>query len=383
MTSKKRLGVISTVIILAGIFFLVWAFFHGRKEMETESKEERIGQGASLPSVIGGDRVITLDQESQIKSGIIQEPLKQVSHREEVRAYGTVMDLQTLVGLRKNLIDLRKSLVDAQNNYAAAKGQVKKTAASLVASRKQYERLKALYEDNRNVSDKALQAGEAAFRTDEANVFAAQEALQAARKSVRAAEEALSVLRDAARQQWGNVLTKRLYKASPAFDRLVRQEDVLLQITLPSGAILSSVPETAWVRTATGTRVSMFPISPSPRTDPRIQGLSFFCLASAQETKLLPGMNVFAYLPVGKETLGFLVPSSAVLWWQGKAWVYVQRNADRFTRRELPADVPTENGYFVHQGFTSGETIVVRGGQLLLSEELKSQIQVVEEGEKE
>ncbi len=375
MTSKRWPRLISAAVILAGILvFLAWAFFHGHKERETEKEEERITQGPSRLSVIGGERAITLEPESQTKSGIVLEPLKQVSHREEVRAYGIVMELQSLVALRKNLIDLRKGLVDAQNNHAAARGQVEKTTASLVASRKQYERLKVLSEDNRNVSEKAMQAGEAAFRTDEANFLAAQEALQAAQKSVRAAEESLTVLEDAARQQWGSVLSRWLYEAPPSLERLLRQQDLLIQITLPSDIRISSPSEIARVQTPSGNMASVRLISPSPRTDPRLQGLTFFYLVSAPEAGLLPGMNVLAYLPAGKEIRGWIVPAPAVIWWQGKAWVYLQRDANQFLRREISTKAPLPEGWFAEKEFSGKEKIVVKGSQLLLSEELRAQL---------
>ena len=86
-----------------------------------------------------------------------------------------------------DLIDLRKSI-------ATAKADVDKAQANLEASRKEYERLKALHADNRNISDKALQAAAAAWHADEANLRAAQEALRSSKVT--------------ARQRWGNVLAR-------------------------------------------------------------------------------------------------------------------------------------------------------------------------------
>ena len=65
----------------------------------------------------------------------------------------------------------------------------------------------------------------------------------------------------------------------------------------------------------------------------------------------------------------------------GKAWVYCQLSADRFARREIPATQPTDDGWFVPSGVKVGERVVASGAQLLLSEELKSQIQVGDEAE--
>jgi len=69
-----------------------------------------------------------------------------------------------------------------------------------------------------------------------------------------------------------------------------------------------------------------------------------------------------------------------VVWRQGKSWVYLQSAPDRFVRRELPPAMAIDQGWFVPGGF-QGARLVVRGAQSLLSEELRAQIQVGEEGE--
>ena len=112
--------------------------------------------------------------------------------------------------------------------------------------------------------------------------------------------------------------------------------------------------------------------------------MSLFYRVSAQTTGLLVGMNLLAYLAVGPTIRGVIVPTSAVVWWQGKAWVYLQRGQDRFARREVPAESPLQDGWFVVNGFSGGDHVVVKGAQLLLSEEFRGQIQTQgEEGSEE
>lgn len=347
-----RLKSILAILILAGVgALLVWAFIEGRKELAMEQERERPVKSASRVSIQDGESIVTLDPATQMKSGITVTPLEPVSHHGELRAYGIVLQPQDLIDLR--------------NNYAAAKARVERTRASLEASRKAYERLKTLRENNRNISDKAFQTAEATWRSDEAEA--------------RAAEEALHTLEDTGRQQWGPVITTWLLDGLPAFARLLEQQDILIQITLPSGAQVSSWPQNAWVQTADGKRISARFVSPSPRTDPRIQGMSSFFLAPAQ-TGLLPGMNVIAYLPVGPQVSGVIIPDSAVVWWQGKAWVYVQKDTGRFARREISTDQPVQNGWFIEKSFSAGDWLVTSGAQLLLSEEFRAQIEVGKEG---
>jgi hypothetical protein len=125
-----------------------------------------------------------------------------------------------------------------------------------------------------------------------------------------------------------------------------------------------------------GTLISATLVSPSPHTDPRVQGLSFFYVASAATPRLVPGMNILAYLPVGPQVSGVVIPAPAIVWWQGKAWVYVQQGADRFVRREVPTENQVHDGWFVTREFSAGDRLVVRGAQALLSEEFRARIQV-------
>ena len=355
MNAKRWLTRLLVLLILAGTgALLVWAFVQGRKELALEQERERPVKAASRVTIQDGENVVTLDPATQNTSGIVVAPLEPSSHREEMKAYGTVVELQGLGDLR--------------NSFITAQVQVEKARVDLVVSRKDYERLKALHEDNQNISAKALQAAEAKWRSDEANVRAAQEALQMSEGT--------------ARRRWGSVLAKWLVDASPAFERLLQQHDVLLQLTLPSGTPLLSGPQTARVQTADGTLVSAKLVSPAPHTDPRLQGMSFFYVTPAPTTGLLPGMNVLASLPVGPHVAGVIVPAPAIVWWQGKAWVYIKKEPDHFVRRAVPTEHPVQDGWFVVNEFSAEAQLVVRGAQLLLSEEFRSQIQLGEVGGK-
>jgi hypothetical protein len=53
----------------------------------------------------------------------------------------------------------------------------------------------------------------------------------------------------------------------------------LLQVTLPPGVVL---PATAAIATGKGTRAPIAYVSPAPRADLKIQGVSFFYFAAAQ-----------------------------------------------------------------------------------------------------
>jgi multidrug efflux pump subunit AcrA (membrane-fusion protein) len=145
---------------------------------------------------------------------------------------------------------------------------------------------------------------------------------------------------------------------------------VLIQLTLPPGEHVQPAPQTVLIQLAEEQSVSAHLVSLSPRTDPRIQGESFFYIASPpQGIILLPGMDVRAFMLAGPPVQGVMIPASAVVWRQGKAWAYLQVNPEGFARRQVPTDTPVGQGYFVTENFLAGDRVVLQGAQSLLSEE--------------
>jgi hypothetical protein len=369
----KRVLAIAIAICCAAL--LVWYFWGGRR---SQTEEDEGAQAPSRVSTQQGERIIALDEATQTRSGVVTSPLKPMTYKKELKAYGTVLDLQPLSDLHKALLDSRKNLADLRNNFGVATAQAEKAKVSLDASRKEYERLAALHKDDRNVSDKALQAGEVTWRSEDANVRASQQGLNSAQEALHTGEQSLGVLQDSARQQWGNVIAGWLFEGSPAFERLRQRLDLLVQITLPSDVRIPSPPDSVRVHAGSGTIVTARLVSPSPKTDPKIQGMSFFYLAPSQKD-ILQGMDVRAYLPVGQTLQGLFIPASAAVWWQGKTWAYVQKDLTHFVRREISTEMPVQGGWFIPKGFSAEDRIVTEGAELILSEEFRSQIEKEEE----
>ena len=71
-----------------------------------------------------------------------------------------------------------------------------------------------------------------------------------------------------------------------------------------------------------------------------------------------------------------VVPESALVRFQEKAWVYAQTDGTHFARKQVPLTHPLANneGWFITEGLKAGDRIVIHGAESLLSEELKSRI---------
>ncbi len=296
-------------------------------------------------AVVGGETVVTLDRATLARSGIEAEALAAQSHQAETAAYGVVLDLT--------------DLADARGVIVGAAARVEKARAALAASRAEFERVRALHADGRNASDKMLEEATARWRGDEADA--------------RLADAALAAQVDAGRQRWGAVAAGWLEHGSAELDALLAQRQRLVQVTIPPGTALDRAPAIAVVR-AGGAAVPARLVSPAPRTDPRIQGASFYYAAPAAPG-LLPGIALAAFLPAGPARAGVVVPAAAVVWWQGRAWVYLEEAPGRFVRRGVSTDVPVAGGLFVTSGVAAGARVVVRGAQMLLSEEGRGAVQ--------
>ncbi len=95
---------------------------------------------------------------------------------------------------------------------------------------------------------------------------------------------------------------------------------------------------------------------------------------SGIETRtLVPGFSMDAR---GRHTPGVVIPDSAVVWLDGRAWAYVQKDRERFIRQEVVTNHPGGKGWFVTKNFQAGDYVVVQGAQLLLSEEFRAQIHI-------
>ena len=341
---RKTLAIAIGIALLA---LLVWAFTRGKVERAAEVERERPVKAPSRVSIEHHETILSLDAATQQKSGIAVVALEPTMHQPEQRAYAQVLEM--------------RAWSDARNAYLVAKGQSDKARATAEESRTDVERSKQLHTAG-SASAEAVQEADVKARAEQA--------------TVQPAEAAVQLLESSMRETWGNPLARWLMEGSPQLDELVNQRSVLIQVSLPAAVSLGDPPHTATLRGADGNPVSAQFVSTTARVDPRFQGSVLFYMAPRAARGLFPGLATTAFLPHGEPQSGVVVPIDAVVWWQGRAWVYVQIDTQRFARREIPADAPVAGGWFVSEGINAGERVVNKGAQQLLSEEFRSQIEV-------
>jgi hypothetical protein len=111
-------------------------------------------------------------------------------------------------------------------------------------------------------------------------------------------------------------------------------------------------------------------IGPARIAEPRLQSSGLIVeVAGPQAMLLAVGLTQSAHIATASQERGVLIPRSAVIRFQGSAWVYVRIGSGTYERRLLPDPVPGEDGYFEAHGPGAGDEVVVRGATALFAGE--------------
>lgn len=350
-----------TIIIALQALLIVMLFwllvFYGKDEYEAaiaDSEEGITTRSLVAPNDIAdnGAATLILSPGTQQQSGIITTKLQGTTHKNTVASFGSVESIEALVNLRTRYLE------------AIAEGNVTRTR--IVHDQQNFQRLTLLNQDNRNVSDRAVQEAEATLKNDKAKLIAT--------------ETLATGIRDNIRQQWGTTLEQWAIQTNNdhAFQALLQYQQVLLKVTLPFN--ITPTKNTALLIAPigiNGQNVKAQFISAAPQTDATLPGKTYFYHAPANQ--LRAGMRVTVHLDSADQAItGVIVPHEAVVWYANQAWVYQQLGHDKFIRRPISTEIEINhehiNGWFNATQLKLGDRLVSRGAQLLLSEELKYQI---------
>src|SRR5262249_906341 len=276
----------------------------------------------------GGSAAVRLSKESQAASGIVVRRLEEARAGAAAEVYGVIVNVQPLIDLRARY---GAAVLDARSLRAAASNGAA-----------EYQRLKHLFEDDRNVSERAVQAAEAQWKADQARLAAAEQAAAAAQDTIRAG--------------WGEVLARwATDPESAAFQSLAQQREVLAQITFPYDLNAQAGKASLFLAplSAPGEARSAHFVSASPQTDVTMPGATHVSGVGAGGWR--GGMRVAGQLKIGGNAReGFITPPPAVVWHGGKAWAYVKDEDDLFVRREVSTAQELSTGWFDAAHFEPG-----------------------------
>jgi biotin carboxyl carrier protein len=383
---------------------IIWAFLEGRKELERELEMEkpfkapqRVSRGPN------GDLVVKLDAEAQKRLALAVEPLAELVLSPEVTGYGRFQEdpSRSFVVRAPITGTLRRSndrgwpglgdkidegaplgvveprfapvdRVDLASRLASAQAEAESARASQAAAQAALARARTLNAENKNVADRTVEEAQARVKNDEARL-----------KAAVAIEASLVAPAPPVTSQAGEVVEilaqpGEAVESGQALLRVTRFDALLARVALPVGESIERAKTARIVPLGRSDVLQGERVALASSADPALLGETIVFRVTAAD--LRPGMAFTAYLArPGDPVKGVLVPSGALVRFGGKTWVYVRSGAELFSRREVREAKPVEKGFFVAAGLAPGEPVVVVGTQMVLSEELKAQIQIEEE----
>jgi multidrug efflux pump subunit AcrA (membrane-fusion protein) len=353
-----------------------------------------------------------LETETQARVGLKVEPLLAATRQPEIAAYGSLQEnpahaftLRAPVAgdLRaaeaKNWPDLNQHLdagvlvgyveprltqterIDLAARLAQARADAAEAAAALAVAQSSYENKRKLNAEDKAVSDRALEEAQAKVKSEEARLSAATQTVRLLESAESPADQRAARF-ELRTEQAGQVVESlarpgEAVEAGQVLLRIVRFDTLLARVEVPVGEPYDESASIARIvvvgnedRALTGERIGLG-ISPTGTT----HGPTLLFRVPTVGLAIRPGAAIVAYVPApGGMHTGVMIPRSAVIRLLGRPWVYVQADDESFVRRELSGAEPIDDSWFATSGFHPSDRVVTDGVQVLLSEELKAQI---------
>jgi hypothetical protein len=335
-TILKGLLLLSPTILA---LLLLSGYWLSKGERNKEAEREAPVPSSTKIEVRNGITTLIVNEATQERSGIQAQALGDATAAGGPAVYGTVIDMQPLV-------ELSGRYASAVSDLSAAKSERATTKAELA-------RVIALYADEQNVSQKVVGAARAADA--------------AAASKVKVAAASANAVAATIRQQFGATIAD--WAVSPTSRELAplfTRREVLARMVL--GVQPGPVPNTLKIYGNEQSPHEAHLVSASPQTDPNIQGQAYLYRVAGS---LPTGTRVTAYIG-RQEQPGLDIPAPAIVWYGGQPWAYVKTAPTTFERRAINGGMPRNGDFLVSRGFKAGEQVVIRGAQLLLSEESRS-----------
>jgi len=347
MNKKLALIIGLQALLIVTLFWVL--IFYGKDEYEAyQTNQNEEIESLNRVTEKDGANVVNLSPAVQKNSGITTAKISATSFKGEHKSLGNVVAID--------------SLIEAKARYLSLSSDISIARISNEQNLKQYQRLKTLNADDKNVSDRAVQ---------EALVIA-----DADKAKVSTSEMQLKNLQAAMKLQWGEELAKLVFndKLPPHLQNLLTRKNVLVQISLPLSVATPKVGSSINITplNETSSMIKAIYVSPATQSDTNGYGKTFYYSAPAEQLRIGMRVNVETQ-STGETSNGVIIPSNAVVWYAGKPWAYFKQGKDQFVRKPISADTEVDAGWF-NQGLSADSEVVVSGAQLLLSEEFKYQI---------
>jgi hypothetical protein len=333
-----------TCLIIGLVWFSVYLGKDEFEQYQSNQDEALESHGKTIEN--NGLTLIDLSIAEQKNSGIQTALTETYRLQKKIPTYGTVISIAPIA--------------TAQVEYNTLKSNLLQAKAGSDQRKQQYQRLKLLNDDDKNISDNALSESLAQLKLDDANVMAASSKLNQFIVN--------------SKQQWGSSLSALIMAQTNKsyLIGLLNHQYALVQISLPLDSPQPIAGDKITIKPL-GTKtngIEAYYVDKAIQTDINFMGKTYFFSAPAQQ--LREGMRVNAIIPdkQSDSIQGSVISNKSVVWYASKPWVYVKTSKTQFIRTPINADTEIGEGWF-DPHFKVGSEIVTTGAQLLLSEEFK------------
>jgi len=347
MKNKSLIIIITQSILIIALLWLI--IYLAKDEIFRGGIDSSIRvvdklEAESLASI--QDKIITLPDSMIKNSGIKIHIISESRKPSLYSSYGYVVNLMSLINYKTNYLNL---------NF-----KINTLNIQLQEESKHFKKLQSLNDDNKNIADSVVREKEIEINN--------------LRNNLNILKNNRNNLLQVVGQEWGQPFKDLLTNPKKSVLKNIFHSDTrLLKITITNDKIQKIFPSELMIFSPIqpNNKYKANFISKAPVRDLDIQGRSYFYLTSSND--LMLGSKINSYIETSKDSQikKFHVPKSAIIWNDGKPWIYEEPSNNSFLRHPVFKLEEVDDGWVVQFENIPPRTIVTKGAQLLLSEEYK------------
>jgi len=285
---------------------------------------------------------VGLSAGEQAQQGVLTAPLARARAVDLPDAVATVRDPSPLLATAATL--------------SSGRAQVQADAAAARAAEAEAQRLQALLPKG-YVSRRDVQSAEATAA--------------AARATGTADQARFAATQADAHARWGEALAALAMQGPAALAPFAEGRAALVELAWPGNGV-ERPPAKVALLAPPAPPVMASLLGAAPVTDAVVQGASFFYRAAgAGADTLRSGQRLAVSVAADPADEAVQVPPDAVVWYAGQPWLYVESAPGQFQRVPLVDGQRSGAAWVVRGTLRPGQRVVVRGAELLLTQELK------------
>lgn len=287
--------------------------------------------------------LLTLPLSVQHTMPIETQPAQRLQLKARLSHYGSVLDLTPLLSFRGQCLANKQVMVQAQAQFNISQAAL--------------ARVQTMYR-NKVTSLRALEQQKRQWLADQTALNTATLRYHTLIRKTRLQWRQLA---DIFCQQHGRVID------------LVTGNSKIIAIPRPHQAVMSAVNTLDINISGVQQTITVQPLPNIDVFDVVRQTSQILFITHDEHLHNKQHFNV--QLPLaGPAQHGLFIPASAMLWHLGQAFVYIKVDPEHFRHQNIDHYTAVKKGYLVFDNIKPGDEVVVRGGQILLSYEFRSQI---------